>query len=1003
MSADNSPTQTKSWSSAGTYNVRCTVSDMKGKTFVKSILIRVGTPSTFTISGRVTKPDGTPVQNVLVNEGTIARVAKDPYALYSAYTDADGYYSIGPLPNANGGYKIYAVRDGWQISALSSMPVIVTNNVVNCNFKATQSTEQRGLTLEHWSNIAGNTIEDLIPHLSETPSFSRVLTRFFEVAPDFADNYGQRMKGYFIPPTTGAYTFYLSSNEQSQLYLSTNNLAENKRPIANVVSANYYPHYWRWGPSQKSAAIFLTAGERYYIEALHKEGANRDHFSVGADFPGDIEQFPIHAAYLRPMSSPVISPPIPATAVTLAATDPLAKEGTTDTGTFTVTRSGSLANALPVFFSNTGTATYAADYFPTGLSVVIPAGASSAKIVINPVDDTLSEPDETATLQLAPAVTYTLGLVTKGTVTILDNELPEINIVATQPIMTESGEETATFTFIRTGSPAMAISTNFAISGTADRGVDYLNLPNTVTIPAGQTSASVTITAIADTSEEPQETIIFSLLPGSGYVTKLPLTATGYILAQPLLIKWKLAENGNWTDSSKWLTDRPTAGGSIAYELNFNATGSSYSSINDLGNNYRLNKLNFGGAAASLSGGSLRWVANLSGYPILNQNDGNTVSISNELILTTAFTVGGSGNGAVNLTGYISGAGSLNKTHSGRLYLSTNNSYTGGTTVRRGSIDISEPQKTALGMGTIILESGTSLTLNRNIMENELILKAAQLNSYNGYGDQWLGNIILTDVSTIDLSNTGNFTISGNIYGTGGLKKIGISSRALTLSGISSYTGTTTIAGGVLACSRPESLAQGTLRINSGAKLELNFNTTRQVSALQLNSDTFQPNGIYGSVASGATHQYDAYFSGTGTITVGPLSATPFASWATAQGLSGANNITQMADPDRDGICNLLEFTLGSSPVAASVATVPKLKINNDGPMTFEYDRNDASLSSVTGVVEYGNDLIGWTVIPIPLTSSTQVTITDGPLKDHVVVSIPNNDDHVFVRLRVSQ
>jgi hypothetical protein len=53
--------------------------------------------------------------------------------------------------------------------------------------------------------------------------------------------------------------------------------------------------------------------------------------------------------------------------------------------------------------------------------------------------------------------------------------------------------------------------------------------------------------------------------------------------------------------------------------------------------------------------------------------------------------------------------------------------------------------------------------------------------------------------------------------------------------------------------------------------------------------------------------------------------------------------------------------------------------------------------------VEYGNDLIGWTVIPIPLTSSTQVTITDGPLKDHVVVSIPNNDDHVFVRLRVSQ
>jgi hypothetical protein len=79
------------------------------------------------------------------------------------------------------------------------------------------------------------------------------------------------------------------------------------------------------------------------------------------------------------------------------------------------------------------------------------------------------------------------------------------------------------------------------------------------------------------------------------------------------------------------------------------------------------------------------------------------------------------------------------------------------------------------------------------------------------------------------------------------------------------------------------------------------------------------------------------------------------------------------------------------------------LKIDNYGLMTFEFDRSDASLSSVTGVLEYGNDLIGWTVIPIPLTSSTQVTITDGPLKDHVVVNVPNNGDHVFVRLRVSQ
>jgi hypothetical protein len=110
-----------------------------------------------------------------------------------------------------------------------------------------------------------------------------------------------------------------------------------------------------------------------------------------------------------------------------------------------------------------------------------------------------------------------------------------------------------------------------------------------------------------------------------------------------------------------------------------------------------------------------------------------------------------------------------------------------------------------------------------------------------------------------------------------------------------------------------------------------------------------------------------------------------------------------MADPDQDGLCNLLEFTLGSNPAAAAVATAPQLKFDNDGAINFEYYRNDAALSSVTEVVEYGNNLIGWTVIPIPVTSNTRVTITDGPLKDRVVVKVPKNDNQVFVRLRVNQ
>ena len=49
-SVNNSATQTKSWSTAGDYNVRCTVSDMKGKTAVQNLVIHVGTPATFSVT-----------------------------------------------------------------------------------------------------------------------------------------------------------------------------------------------------------------------------------------------------------------------------------------------------------------------------------------------------------------------------------------------------------------------------------------------------------------------------------------------------------------------------------------------------------------------------------------------------------------------------------------------------------------------------------------------------------------------------------------------------------------------------------------------------------------------------------------------------------------------------------------------------------------------------------------------------------------------------------------
>src|SRR5690606_17951030 len=66
-------------------------------------------------------------------------------------------------------------------------------------------------------------------------------------------------------------------------------------------------------------------------------------------------------------------------------------------------------------------------------------------------------------------------------------------------------------------------------TGTATFGTDYtvvgLAAPS-VTIPAGQTSVSVTVNASTDTETEGAETVIVSLAAGTGYVLGTPSSAT---------------------------------------------------------------------------------------------------------------------------------------------------------------------------------------------------------------------------------------------------------------------------------------------------------------------------------------------------------------------------------------------------------------------------------------------------------------------------------------------
>jgi hypothetical protein len=134
----------------------------------------------------------------------------------------------------------------------------------------------------------------------------------FEAPANVADAYGQKISGYLIPPVTGEYVFYLNSDDQGALFLSTDGTPGNKRLIATEpVWSN--SRYWlatarRSKQENISAPIRLTAGQRYYVEALMKEGAGSDNLAVTWRLPGGPAPVnlapPIPGTYLAYPNSP---------------------------------------------------------------------------------------------------------------------------------------------------------------------------------------------------------------------------------------------------------------------------------------------------------------------------------------------------------------------------------------------------------------------------------------------------------------------------------------------------------------------------------------------------------------------------------------------------------------------------------------------------------------------------------------------------------------------------
>jgi len=250
----------------------------------------------------------TQVQSVTVYNGSEASFsfASTNNAIPAITTSYQWYKNDQTLTNATGNYftflantsdngaKVYCkatLPPGLNLNNLSVTSATGTVTVLPCLIYT------NGLKVEFFSGATRQEVEAG----NVGPATSISLASSFEMPNDDILNYTRRVSGYFIPPTSGGYVFFVSADDDSDLLLSTDSDPAHKRLIAQEgnwdgsrqwvsvaggsTSTLSQKRSDQWSPdggvtTPYASGISLIAGHLYYLEGVQHQGAGGDYFGV---------------------------------------------------------------------------------------------------------------------------------------------------------------------------------------------------------------------------------------------------------------------------------------------------------------------------------------------------------------------------------------------------------------------------------------------------------------------------------------------------------------------------------------------------------------------------------------------------------------------------------------------------------------------------------------------------------------------------------------------------
>lgn len=438
--------------------------------------------------------------------------------------------------------------------------------------------------------------------------------------------------------------------------------------------------------------------------------------------------------------------------------------------------------------------------------------------------------------------------------------------------------------------------------------------------------------------------------------------------------------DANWSTDGNWGGAAPVPPDALEFGGAVQTTNT-----NDFSANTQFNGITFAAGAGTftLSGNAINLGGNITNSSSTNQN------INLDLALQQETTVDSGAGNIVTLSGAVSGAQNLILAGIGRLTLTGVNSYSGTTTVSDAGY-LRVDGSGSLGSGDIILNDSMAhleiyrggLTVGNDISGTGIVWLHTQSaeavvftgeNSYSGLtyieagstlqvgnggtsGTLGAGNVM--DHGTLTFNRSDDVTVANSIQSGGSVKKEG--TNTLTLSGASSYTGSTSINAGTLVVSANGALGGtgGATTVSSGATLGFSGVTYSTTESVTINGLGDGGIGAISNMTGGGSSSF------AGAITLGSDSTISSNASGVTFGLSG--NINNQG--------HLLTFDgEGATVVTGTISGDGGLTKNGTGNLTLQH------INTYTGATTVNAGTLGLNIDGgATLGTSSSIAIGDG-------------------------